>query len=107
MCGCSDAATNCRAGWPVCRSATTPVWLLPWPLGGDPCGDGLSQWFVQVGPVGAHPRLDDYIALPLGGIEIDAADDVVVSWVENGEGETPARSEIRGVAVQVGEIVLE
>ena len=41
------------------------------------------------------------------GIQVDATDDVVVAWVEDGEGEAGTPREVVGVAAKVGEVLLE
>lgn len=60
--------------------------MLPGPVGGEPACDGVGEWYVEVRSVGPHPGLHRDVPLLGGrGVQVDAADDVVVVWVEDGE----------------------
>src|SRR4051812_8088367 len=48
------AAEAKRAG---SASATAAVHALPGPVGVQPAGDGLREWYVEARPVGPHPGL--------------------------------------------------
>src|SRR5215213_5621897 len=89
-------------------SATAAVHTLPGPVGGEPARDGIGEWYVEARSVRPHPGLHRDVPLLGGrGIQVDAPDDVVVAWVEDGEGETGAPREVLGVAAKVGEVLLE
>jgi hypothetical protein len=56
----------------------------------------------------ATPRLHRDVPLRGDrGVQVDAADDVVVGWVEDSEGESGASREVIGVAAEVGEVLFE
>ena len=81
--------------------ATAAVHAFPRPVGGEPTCDGVGEWPVECRSVGSHPRLHGDVPL-VGprGVHVDAADDVVVSWVEHGECKADASGEVFGVAVR-------
>src|SRR5437763_12906916 len=74
------------------NSTAATVHPLPGPLGGEPTRDGVGEWSVEGRSVGPYPGLHRDVPLRRGRrIEVDAADDVVVTWVEDGEGEPDVR----------------
>src|SRR4051812_11838566 len=95
---------------PAGELSSTPATVhpLPGPLGGEPTRDRVGEWPVECRSVGPHPGL--HRNLPLRGgrrIEVDAPDDVVVAWVEDGEGETGAPREVVGVPAKVAEVLVQ
>src|SRR5690348_613805 len=97
------SARGCRRD-----SATATVHALPGPVGGYPARYGIGERYVEVRSVGPHPGLHrDVPLLGRRGIQVDAADDVVVARVEDGKGETGAPREVLGVAAKVGQVLLE
>src|SRR5262245_55738215 len=80
-------------------SAAASIQSFPRPVGGKPVRDDSGERPVEICPIGPHPGLDRHVIFLGGGrVKIDASDDVVVDWVEDGEGEPDAAREMDGVA---------
>src|SRR5690349_11154875 len=70
----------------------------------QPVTNGLTQRSVKLGNIGTNPGSDAGIAIPVAGVDIDAADDVLRIGIEHRVGERNAPLEFVRVFLQIGEV---
>ena len=66
----------------------------------------LRNGRVELGHIGTNPGSNAGVAIPVAGVDVDAADDLVRIGIEHRVGERNAPLELVGVPLQIGEVPL-
>jgi hypothetical protein len=91
-----------------CGSPAAAVDSLPRPVGLEPACDGIGEGSVEFRSVHPNPGLDSDVPLrPRGWVQVNAADDIIITGIENGERETGAAAEVVRVIAKIGEVRLK